>query len=307
MTANGAAHAKLVANSGVDIGDVDVTSVVPGVAAASLGKAEDAAHSSGDTGVMALAVRNDTLAALAGTDGDYAPLQVSAAGALHVTDASASGGANVYVDDADWTATSSSHNLIGGVYQSTPGTITDGDTGPLRVTQNGAAHVDPGGSAAVSSLNSQTLATSGGGANTVAYSARKNTVASSTSSTLVLDASASAADDTYNNLVVEILTGLGSGQARLITDYTGSSKTANISPDWHTAPDSTSEFTVHQNSGICQVNDQACPATSIKISSAASAVDDFYNKTFIKLLHGVSEPGQLREVTDYDVRTKSSR
>jgi hypothetical protein len=47
----------------------------------------------------------------------------------------------VYVDDADWTATSSSHYLIGGVYQSTPGSITDGDTGPLRLTQNGAAHV----------------------------------------------------------------------------------------------------------------------------------------------------------------------
>ena len=33
----------------------------------------------------------------------------------------------VYVDDADWAATTSSHNLIGGIYQSTPGTITDGD------------------------------------------------------------------------------------------------------------------------------------------------------------------------------------
>jgi hypothetical protein len=47
----------------------------------------------------------------------------------------------IYVDDADWTATTSSHALIGGVYQSTPGTITDGDTGPLRLTANGAAHV----------------------------------------------------------------------------------------------------------------------------------------------------------------------
>lgn len=46
---------------------------------------EDVAHSGGDSGVMALVVRNDELAALAGTDGDYAPLQVSAAGALIVT------------------------------------------------------------------------------------------------------------------------------------------------------------------------------------------------------------------------------
>jgi hypothetical protein len=65
---------KLSANSGVDIGDVDVTSVIPGTASANLGKAEDTAHSSGDVGVMSLAVRNDTLDALAGTDGDYTPL-----------------------------------------------------------------------------------------------------------------------------------------------------------------------------------------------------------------------------------------
>lgn len=78
---------KLAANDGVDIGDVDVTSVVPGTGATSLGKAEDAVHSTGDTGVMALAVRNDTLAALAGTDGDYAPLQVDASGGLYVESA----------------------------------------------------------------------------------------------------------------------------------------------------------------------------------------------------------------------------
>lgn len=48
----------------------------------------------------------------------------------------------IYADDADWAANNSKHNLIGGVYQSSPGTITDGDTGPLRLTTNGAAHVE---------------------------------------------------------------------------------------------------------------------------------------------------------------------
>ena len=45
-------------------------------------KSEDAAHSTGDRGIMSLAVRNDALATLAGNDGDYAPLQVDATGAL---------------------------------------------------------------------------------------------------------------------------------------------------------------------------------------------------------------------------------
>jgi len=51
----------------------------------------------------------------------------------------------VYVDDADWTALTSKHALVGGVYQSTPGTIADGDTGPIRVDQNGHIIVSPHG------------------------------------------------------------------------------------------------------------------------------------------------------------------
>lgn len=73
---------KLAANSGVDIGDVDVVSVIPGTGATNLGKAEDAAHSSGDTGVYLLGVRDDAPAAHSGTDGDYESLHVSAEGGL---------------------------------------------------------------------------------------------------------------------------------------------------------------------------------------------------------------------------------
>lgn len=55
---------------------------------------EDAAHVSGDAGMMPLAVRNDVAGTLAGTDGDYAPLQVDADGNLRVT-----GSFNSSVDD----------------------------------------------------------------------------------------------------------------------------------------------------------------------------------------------------------------
>lgn len=76
------------ANSGVDIGDVDVTSVVPGTGATNLGKAEDAAHTTGDVGVMALALRDDTLDIRSGTENDYEPLHTDSQGALwvHPTD-----------------------------------------------------------------------------------------------------------------------------------------------------------------------------------------------------------------------------
>lgn len=63
---------KLAANSGVDIGDIDVLSIVPGTSATNLGKAEDAVHTTGDTGVFTLSVANEAQTTLA-ADGDYIP------------------------------------------------------------------------------------------------------------------------------------------------------------------------------------------------------------------------------------------
>lgn len=100
LVAGSAAIGKLAANSGVDIGDVDVTTVVPGTGATNLGKAEDAAHASGDVGVMALSVRQNTAAATSGTDGDYQPLITDTNGRLHVV-ASAGTAGDVAHDAAD--------------------------------------------------------------------------------------------------------------------------------------------------------------------------------------------------------------
>jgi len=87
LAAGEAAIGKLAANTGVDIGDVDVTSLIPGTDPTSLGKAEDGEHATGDTGVMALSVRQNTAASTSGTDGDYQPLITDTNGRLHVLDA----------------------------------------------------------------------------------------------------------------------------------------------------------------------------------------------------------------------------
>lgn len=57
---------------------------LPGSAATSLGKAEDAGFTSGDVGVMALAVRNDSGTALTNANLDYSPLAVDSAGRSQV-------------------------------------------------------------------------------------------------------------------------------------------------------------------------------------------------------------------------------
>lgn len=105
-----ASNALLVAQTGElpagtqNIGDVDVVSVVPGTGATNLGKAEDAGHTTGDTGVMILGVRNDTRGTLAGTDLDYAPLQLNSAGDLRVTTPVAPTAATIDTENAGQTA-----------------------------------------------------------------------------------------------------------------------------------------------------------------------------------------------------------
>ncbi|REK40931.1 MAG: hypothetical protein DWQ20_00965 [Actinobacteria bacterium] len=62
----------------------------------------------------------------------------------------------IYVDDADWTDGTSKHMLIGGLYQSSPQTITDGDVGPLQVNSSGVLKVE------LSNLQTENGAASGG-------------------------------------------------------------------------------------------------------------------------------------------------
>ena len=107
--------------------------------------AEDAAHTTADVGQFVLGVRNDTLAALGDTDGDYVPFQMSADGALYVEIAAGGSASAVYADDADWIDGSSKHMLVGGLYQSSPQSITDGDVGPFQVDADGALHISDGG------------------------------------------------------------------------------------------------------------------------------------------------------------------
>ncbi len=127
--------------------------------------AEDAVHNSGDTGTMALAVRNDTLAALAGTDGDYAPLQVNASGALftEVTGTATvdNGGTfavqvdgdaltalqliddAVHTDDAAFTLGTSKGVMMMG-FAGTQ-SVNANDAGAIAMDTDGAIHISDGG------------------------------------------------------------------------------------------------------------------------------------------------------------------
>lgn len=113
LPAGTAAIGKLAANSGVDIGDTDVTSVVPGTGATNLGKAEDAGHTTGDTGVMSLGVRVDTPnTALTNTDADYSPIATNKLGSVRTA---------ALEDDLATAATAHTYK-----YYTNAGAVTDG-------------------------------------------------------------------------------------------------------------------------------------------------------------------------------------
>lgn len=124
------------------------TSVTPGTGAAHLGKAEDAAHTSGDTGVMALAVRSNAAASTSGSDGDYQPLITNTTGHL-------------WVDASGQTLTVASHAVTNagtfavqaaqsGTWNIATVTTLTGITNVVHVDDNsGSLTVDNGGTFAV--------------------------------------------------------------------------------------------------------------------------------------------------------------
>lgn len=105
---------------------------------------EDAAHTSGDTGTLSLAVRRDANTSLVDATGDYAPLQVDSSGNLKVAIISGAGsGGTSATDDAAFSVASGSGTPIMGLADETaPDSVDEGDVGVVRMTLARALHVN---------------------------------------------------------------------------------------------------------------------------------------------------------------------
>lgn len=64
------------------------------------------------------------------------------------------------------------------------------------------------------------------------------------STSITLNSIASSTNDDYVGSTVEILTGSGSGQTRIITAYNGTTKVATVNTAWEVNPDTTSAYVV---------------------------------------------------------------
>ena len=118
--------------------------------------AEDSAHASGDKGAFILAVRNDTPGSLTSADGDYAPLQVDANGALRVSGSFSVNPADNHLEDSP-AASGDTGSFILGVRQDTLATSTsaDGDYNAIKTDSRGATWVAPVGTAADDAVDTE--------------------------------------------------------------------------------------------------------------------------------------------------------
>lgn len=110
---------------------VNIAALTPGVAATNLGKAEDAAHVSADTGVAVWGVRNDAQTTFTSNDGDYSPQSTDGAGNSMTV-----GNLGAGVADAG------NPVKVGGKYSTTPPTYTDGQRGDLQIGTRGSLRVE---------------------------------------------------------------------------------------------------------------------------------------------------------------------
>ena len=84
-------------------------------------------------------------------------------------------------------------------------------------------------------------------------------------STIQLAAGETFADDEMNGNVVKVTGGTGAGQARVITDYVGSTDTATVTPNWITNPDATSTYEIVEGSmNLTAISNDAQSAADLK-------------------------------------------
>lgn len=99
---------------------------------------EDTAHTDGDYGTQVLAVRKDTGAAIAGSDGDYSPLQVDATGNLRVTGSVAVSATAPQAYGIDATGADTYATIVTATAARTHLAVTLGGSFPAIVTVDGA-------------------------------------------------------------------------------------------------------------------------------------------------------------------------
>jgi len=109
-------------------------------------------------------------------------------------------------------------------------------------------------------------------ADTGLQSIRSNTAQAGATSTITLDAGASAVDDFYNSNAILTTGGTGAGQFRTISDYVGSTKVATVDTPWATNPDNTTTFAIFPEGSSSADIAAAVWAAAVRTLTAATNI-----------------------------------
>jgi hypothetical protein len=109
----------------------------------------------------------------------------------------------------------------------------------------------------------------------------------STASTIVLAAAESATDNIFKGMVIDIDGGVGAGQGpRIVTAYNGTTKVADVLPDWTTTPDATSTYRIHANSLYIPASTALETATAFLYDNSSKAAT---NSLLRKIIGGAGD------------------
>lgn len=123
-------------------------------------------------------------------------------------------------------------------------------------------------------------------------------VVSATASNIILDPTASAVNNFYNNTVIFIRSGRGYGQYRTIIAYIGATRNAAISA-WTIIPDATSTYVIVQFAPSLQfASNGSTEHTTINLNAADVAADGTYDNRMIMVTAGAIK-GTSRPILRY--------
>jgi hypothetical protein len=126
---------------------------------------------------------------------------------------------------------------------------------------------------------------------------RSNTAQGGTSSSIILDASASASDDIYRGCLIYLTGGTGAGQRALCIQYNGTTKVASVEPIWQvTSPSTDTTFAILPQ-GIVNVEAWANSATPVQ--NVTLVYDDDF-------LINYDQPSQLWQVNVKEISHNST-
>ena len=123
----------------------------------------------------------------------------------------------------------------------------------------------------------------------------------STTTALVLGATASAVDDTYNDQIITVRYANDTVEFRVVTDYVGATKTATVVAV-PVAPVVTDSYSVAEATEIFSAGSTT---TTLNLGATASATNDVYNGHIIRIVYADGSFA-YREILDYVGATKEA-